>query len=126
MSEYVIISNSTDFFRFVAENIVFIVSDGNYSYVYTCDKKKHMLLAQLGKIEEKITNQFNRRDQFLVRIGKSLIVNMLYISHINPSQQKIVFSDNRTFTIDSTTVEGLKVSKEAVKGLKDYFDKKQK
>ena len=56
MSEYVIISNSTDLFRFVAENIVFIVSDGNYSYVYTCDNKKHMLLAQLGKIEEEITN----------------------------------------------------------------------
>lgn len=56
-------------------------------------------------------------DNRFIRIGKSLIVNREYITFINPSRQKLLLSDCRTFRREVST------SKDALKALKDYVEK---
>ncbi|MBO7571222.1 MAG: LytTR family transcriptional regulator [Bacteroidales bacterium] len=122
MSRYLVFSNSSEYTRVMAQNIVYIVSAGNYSDIYTCDNKKYTVLAQLGCIEKMITHQLDKKDQFLMRIGKCLIVNLLYVCYINPNRAHIILSDNRTFLFDNMNVESIKVSQEALKVLKEHFD----
>ncbi len=119
MSEFLTISNTNELVRFVAGNIVYIASDGNYSDIFTCDEEKRTVTIQLGMIEEIMTMQLEKENNFM-RIGKSLIVNLLYVSYINPAKRKIILSDNRTFKFN------LEASNDALKKLKDYFDKKIK
>lgn len=119
MSEFITITNTNELLRLVAGNIVYVASDGNYSDIYTCDNEKHTVTLQLGMIEEKMSQQLEKENNFM-RIGKCLIVNLLYVSYINPAKRRIVLSDNRTFKFN------LEASSDALKKLKDFFDRKIK
>lgn len=119
MSEFLTISNTNEMLRLVAGNIVYVASDGNYSDIFTCDGEKHTVTLQLGMVEDIMSQQFEKENNF-VRIGKSLIVNLLYVSYINPARKKIVLSNNSTFKFS------LEASSDALKKLKDYFDTKLK
>ena len=119
MSEYLTLSNANELIRIAAESLVYVASEGNYSDIYTRDGEKRTVTVQLGIIEELIHQQFQRPDDF-ARIGKSLIVNMELIHYINPAKKQLVLSDCNTFKFN------LEASKEALKHLKEYFEKERK
>lgn len=56
-------------------------------------------------------------DNRFIRIGKSLIVNRDYITFINPTRQKLLLSDCRTFR------QEVSASKDALRALKEYVEK---
>ena len=112
-----IISTSIDLVRIAPEHIVYISSDGNYSTLVQTDGEMRMLSFQLGQVEKMIADQLGRDGNNLIRIGKSLIINRLYIYYINIAKQKLVLSDVASF---SHTVSA---SKEALKSLKDLIEK---
>lgn len=118
MSDILILSNNNELIRIPAESLVYISSEGNYSDIFTCDGRKRTVTMQLGVIEDLIRRRFQRSDDF-ARIGKSLIVNINLIHYINPAKKQLVLSDCRTFKVD------LEASKDALKKLKDYFEKEQ-
>jgi DNA-binding LytR/AlgR family response regulator len=55
-----------------------------------------------------------------VRIGRSVIVNLRHIVHINVLKQELVICDMRT-----TCVLKVEVQKEALKKLKELFNQKE-
>ena len=117
MSDILTLSNANELIRIPAESLVFVASEGNYSDIYTRDKEKRTFTAQLGNIEELIHKQFHTDGNSFVRIGKSLIVNMDFVTYINPAKKQIVLSDSHTFKFS------LEASREALRELKKHFEK---
>ena len=117
MSDFLTISNTNELVRISADSLVYVASDGNYSDIRTRDGEIRTVTMQLGIIEELIHRQFQSNDNECVRIGKSLIVNLRFVHLINPTRKQIVLSDNHTFKFS------LEASKEALRQLKDYFEK---
>ena len=121
MSEYFTISNANELFHIMSDSIICVTSDGNYSDLHTRDGEQHTVTLQLGVIEQMMKEQLGSDiENEFVRIGKCLIVNMRFVSYIHPAKRQIILSDSHTFKIS------LDASREALKELKDYFEKKMK
>lgn len=108
---------STELIRVPGEAVVFITADGNYSAITMADGSKYVLTLQLGHIEKRISEMVDSNDNRFIRIGKSLIVNRDFITFINPSRQKLILSDCRSFRHE------VSASREALKALKEYIEK---
>jgi DNA-binding LytR/AlgR family response regulator len=119
MSDTLLISTPTELLRLPAENVLFISSDGNYSILMMINNESRMVNAQLGQIEALIDAQIGRKSQ-LVRLGKSLIVNLNYVHFINVPRQQLILSDCKMATHTQT------VSKEVLKNLKEMLEKANK
>ena len=112
-----VFATSTEVLRVPADAVVFVSADGNYSALTTADGEDFVLTMQLGQIEKRLAEMLDGNDNRFIRIGKSLIVNREYITFINPSRQKLLLSDRRTFRRE------VSASKDALKALKDYVEK---
>ena len=90
--EWLRISTSTKLVRVQTDDIVYIEADGNYSYVHLCNGKKHTMTLQLHFFDE----SFQRlKNNFFVRVGRSLIVNKNYIHIINLTEQKMILTGGK-------------------------------
>lgn len=112
-----VFATSTEVLRVPADAVVFVSADGNYSAFTTADGEDFVLTMQLGQIEKRLAEMLDGNDNRFIRIGKSLIFNREYITFINPSRQKLLLSDCRTFRRE------VSASKDALKALKDYVEK---
>lgn len=112
MRNYLIISNSNELVRIAPERIVYISSDGNYSLLVQSDDQTRVLTFQLGELERMISEQLGTSGDLFIRIGRSLIINRLYIYHIDVPKQKLILSDcrnvNRTVTASVAALKQLK------------------
>ena len=117
MSEFLFHSNANELVRIAAESLVYVSSDGNYSDIHTRDGETRTVTMQLGTIEELINKQLKSAENVYARIGKQLIVNLHFLTYINPARKQIVLSDNHTFKFN------LEASKEALRQLKVYLEK---
>lgn len=115
--ERLVFATSTEVLRVPADAVVFVSADGNYSALTTADGEDFVLTMQLGQIEKRLAEMLDGNDNRFIRIGKSLIVNREYITFINPSRQKLLLSDCRTFRRE------VSASKDVLKALKDYVEK---
>lgn len=90
--EWLRISTSTELVRVQTDDIVFIHADGNYSEVLLYNGKKHVMTFQLHFFEE----TFQRlKENFFIRVGRSLIVNKNYIYLINLTEQKMILTGGK-------------------------------
>ena len=119
MSEFLTLSNANELVRIAAESLVYVASDGNYSDIRTRDGETRTVTLQLGEIEDLIDEQLHLTGEDFMRIGKSLIVNTCYVTYIHPTNRQMVLSDNHTFKYN------LEASKEALRNLKEYLEKKK-
>ena len=117
MKKSLIISTSIDLVRVAPEKIICITSDGNYSNIIQTDDQTRLVTYQLGQIEKMIASQLGNEGQCFIRIGKSLIINRIYIYYINIPQQKLILSDAESF------IHTVSASKEALKQLKELIEK---
>ena len=108
--EWLRISTSTELVRVLTDDIVFVHADGNYSDVLLYNGKKHTMTFQLHFFDE----SFQRlKNNFFVRVGRSLIVNKNYIYLINLTDQNIILTGGKL--ADEYIV---RASKDALKELK--------
>lgn len=108
--EWLRISTSTELVRVLTDDIVFVHADGNYSEVLLYNGKKHTMTFQLHFFNE----TFQRlRNNFFVRVGRSLIVNRNYIYLIDITEQKMILTGGKL----SGEYE-VRASKDALKDLK--------
>ncbi len=112
-----VFATSTEVLRVPVDAVVSVTADGNYSALTTADGEDFVLTMQLGQIERRLAEMLNDNDNRFIRIGKSLIVNRDYITFINPTRQKLLLSDCRTFRRE------VSASKDALRALKDYVEK---
>lgn len=121
--EWLRISTSTELVRVLTDDIVFVHADGNYSEVLLYNGKKHTMTFQLHFFEE----TFQRlKNNFFIRVGRSLIVNKNYIYLINLTEQRMILTGGKL----SGEYE-VKASKDALKDIKakledDSISMKQK
>ncbi|MCM1452342.1 MAG: LytTR family transcriptional regulator [Clostridium sp.] len=116
MGKEFLFSTSTELIRVPADAVAYVCANGNYSAITTADGSAYVLTLQLGHIERRIAEMVEEGDNRFVRIGKSLIVNLNYITFINPARQKLTLSDCRTFKHE------LSASRDALKALKDLIE----
>lgn len=120
MKKHIIIATSVDLVRIAPERLVYVSADGDYSIFVQSDGETRVLTFQLGQIERIMSEQLGSEGNTFIRIGKSLIINRSYVYYINVQRQKLILSDNATF---SHTVSA---SKEALKQLKELLEKEIK
>ena len=116
MNKDLLFSTTSELVRVPCASVVFITADGNYSTVLTADGSEYVLTLQLGQIEKRIAERLDPPDRRFIRIGKSLIVNQDFITLVNPSRQRLILSDCKSFRHEVTA------SREALKALKDYIE----
>lgn len=100
------------------EEIAFLQANGNYTHLNYISGETHLLSLGLSKIEEYIRNTWpvDIPTPF-VRIGRSLIINQVYLSSISVLKQKINLSDNKGHSF------ALAVSKPLLKEYKEKINK---
>lgn len=116
MGKYLTLSNNKELYRLPIDNIMYVAGDGDYSQIMMADGKDRTVTCQLGRMEEMMQKQLQQDGRHLVRIGKSLIVNMNFITYINPAKKLIVLSDCRGLEFKQSA------SKEALSDLKLYLE----
>lgn len=116
MASYLTITNSKELLRLPTDSIVYVDGSGDYSHIIMANGKNLVVTYQLGQIEEMLKEQLNQDGRHLVRIGKSLIINLNYLFMINPAKKQLILSDCKTIEFN------LEASKEALAELKKYFE----
>ena len=117
MEKYLVIDRNTEYLRIPTHRLMYVSSEGNYSYVWMQDCSKQMVSLQLGQIEDRLADLMGDDCEF-VRIGKSLIVNIDFVHQIDISKQKLVLSDCFRCKYELTA------SREALVKLKAYVMQK--
>lgn len=111
------ISTSVGLFRVPTEDIAYIEASGNYYDVHLFNGEAVTMTFQLHYFVEALSQL---RQNFFVRVGKSLIVNKNFVYGINITSQDLKLMDhrmNQTFR--------LKASKEALKELKTILEQEK-
>lgn len=95
----------------------FFKGDRNYTDVYFLNNHRVTLPTNLMSIEKMLDDDRMRgRTIPFVRIGRSVIVNLSHIIHINVPKQELVLSD-----MTSPCILKVEVNKEALRKLKDLY-----
>lgn len=111
------ISTSVGLFRVPTEDIAYIEASGNYCDVHLFNGEAVTMTFQLHYFVEALSQL---RQNFFVRVGKSLIVNKNFVYSINITSQDLKLMDhrmNQTFR--------LKASKEALKELRTILEQEK-
>ena len=116
MNRVIIISKGTELLRIPAQRLVYISSDGNYSNIFTQDKRTWMVSFQLGQIEDIIGSQLGDEGSNFIRLGRGLIINMDFVYSIDISRQQLILSDCHNCYFE------LSASREVLIKLKAYID----
>lgn len=114
----ILITTSNELIRVYPERIVYISSDGNYSVMVLHDKTEHLFSFNLSHFQQILEEQMKAEASVFIRIGKSLIINQMYIYKINIGKQTLVMADMKlahSFTLSA--------SKEALKQLKCLIER---
>ena len=93
MPKFITISKGTEFLRIPADHLVYISADGNYSNVVTRDGKSALVSYQLGQVEDLIADQLGDSGGQFIRLGRGLIINILFVYRIDIATQDLVLSD---------------------------------
>ena len=88
MLKFFTISNAKELYRLPVDSIIYVSGDGDYSDIMMADGKPRTVTCQLGHIDEMLTRQLGTEGRNLVRIGKSIIINLDYLVFINPSRKR--------------------------------------
>lgn len=111
------ISTSVGLFRVPTEDIAYIEASGNYCDVHLFNGEAVTKTFQLHYFVEALSQL---RQNFFVRVGKSLIVNKNFVYGINITSQDLKLMDhrmNQTFRLNA--------SKEALKELKTILEQEK-
>jgi len=113
--QYLYLNSRDELLRLDVSKIVFFQANGNYTDIVSANKLKHTVCMSLSKVQQVIADNLADRAGRFARIGKSLIVNMVFINQINIPSQKLLLSDAYTFAFK------ISVSKDALRKLKDIL-----
>lgn len=99
--------------------VLYFKADRNYTDVYFVNGVHVTLPTGLMSIEQMLENDKLRgRTMPFVRLGRSLIVNISYILHINVVKQELTLSD-----MTMPGCQRITVAKEALRKLKELYNK---
>ena len=90
------INSRDELFVLDLDKVEYIQASGNYSRIVYIGGMQMMITLGLSKLEGmiKMIVPKDRRSPF-VRLGRSLLVNQTYLTHINVLKQRLTLSDNQ-------------------------------
>lgn len=104
--------------RLYVRNVLCFVADGNYTKITLVSGSKYTVASNLSTIEKilnfqkLLSSQDSNKLRMFIRVGKSHIINVDFIQHINIPLKRIILSDG------ASTSFQLHTSKDALKTLK--------
>lgn len=103
------------------EKVAFLRANGNYTELFYIEGQKTLISLGLSKVEALITQavRSSASSAKFVRLGRSLIINQVYLISVSVAKQKIVLSDL------GKNAFGLAVSKTLAKQYKDQLTTKK-
>lgn len=112
------INSRDELFVLDLDKVAYIQASGNYSRIVYIGGMQMMITLGLSKLEGmiKMIVPKDRRSPF-VRLGRSLLVNQTYLTHINVLKQRLTLSDNQEHS------DVLDVPKALLKAYKDLIRK---
>lgn len=128
MEHSLIIQNSRESIIISISQLLYIKAEGNYSYFFWIDNTPHpagkpdktietVITIQLGEIDKLIEKLDNDDRKKLVRIGRSLIINLQYLYKIDLTRTELLLMDR------AHNIHTLEASHEALSKLKEAIDK---
>ena len=112
------INSRDELFVLDLDKVAYIQASGNYSRIVYIGGMQMMITLGLSKLVGmiKMIVPKDRRSPF-VRLGRSLLVNQTYLTHINVLKQRLTLSDNQehSYVLD--------VPKALLKAYKDLIRK---
>ena len=114
--EWLKITTATALHRFRTDEIVCVQADGNYSDVYMCTGKPCKLTFKLHQFDEWFSSL---RSNTFVRVGRSFIVNKMFVQSVNVTDSRITLSGGKMPA--PLTYGGF--SKDSLKALKAELEK---
>ena len=128
MEHSLIIHNSRESIIISISQLLYIKAEGNYSYFFWIDNAPHpagkpdktigtVITIQLGEIDKLIEKLDNDDRKKLVRIGRSLIINLQYLYKIDLTRTELLLMDR------AHNIHTLEASHEALSKLKEAIDK---
>ena len=112
------INSRDELFVLDLDKVAYIQASGNYSRIVYIGGIQMMITLGLSKLEGmiKMIVPKDRRSP-VVRLGRSLLVNQTYLTHINVLKQRLTLSDNQehSYVLD--------VPKALLKAYKDLIRK---
>lgn len=112
------INSRDELFVLDLDKVAYIQASGNYLRIVYIGGMQMMITLGLSKLEGmiKMIVPKDRRSPF-VRLGRSLLVNQTYLTHINVLKQRLTLSDNQehSYVLD--------VPKALLKAYKDLIRK---
>lgn len=112
------INSRDELFVLDLDKVAYIQASGNYSRIVYIGGMQMMITLGLSKLEGMI-KMIVPKDRWspFVRLGRSLLVNQTYLTHINVLKQRLTLSDNQehSYVLD--------VPKALLKAYKDLIRK---
>jgi DNA-binding LytR/AlgR family response regulator len=112
MEKYLMIKTRDELLRINIENILYFEADRNYTKLLLSAGIQFTFAVNIGKVEEMLANQLADADTFLIRVGKSYILNKKHILQINLPKQKLLLLANegkpRELTVPKDPLRALK------------------
>ena len=118
MSTYLQFNTRDDFYRVPVNRIVFFVADKNYTVLQLANGKTLMFTFSLQKMQDYIVASLGTAARNFARVGRSHIVNLSHVYHIDITKQRLVL-----FAEKESLEYTIPVSKEALRSLRAIFVK---
>lgn len=122
MNRSIYFASRDEFYRINSSQIVYFVASGNYTYMKLASKEKLIAFTlSLQKMQDYLSEKLGKEALTFARIGKTYIINLAYVYHINIPQQRLILRDDITREEYAIPVskETLPISKDALKKLKE-------
>ena len=116
MEKYLIIKTRDELLRVKLSQILYFEADRNYSKLVLSNGVQFTLAINIGKVEELLENQYADITSFLVRVGKSHVINKNHILQISLPKQKLVLMG------DEGKPREIGLSKEPLRVLKELLE----
>lgn len=87
MQQELIIGNTMEVYRLLADDIFLFKADNNYCDVVYTNGEEEKLHFKLGYIEAEIERQMKQHERCFLRLGRSLIINQRYLHNVNVGKQ---------------------------------------
>ena len=93
-------------------------ADGNYTNIHYIGGQKQTIALGLSKVEKLVSSAYPvGKPSPFVRLGRSLLINQMYLCHIDTQKQKIILSDFKKSSL------AINVTKNLLKTYKAFVDK---
>ena len=112
-NEIIYFNSRDELVRINKSDMMLFEADGNYTTLYCKFNRKYQLTMNLTAVEKMLGGLTVSNASVFARIGKRHIINMSYVTHIQPLKQRLVLSDYATCSYQ------VQLSKDALKNLKN-------